>query len=241
MNSSNDHTHPQEGEENNPHEKIPADPSDTCSMDSLAASEGNPDLPDPIRKLADFLRNRRNGPLNDEDSNRASWLLIEGWDSLRGSGATGMCAEKAGRAENLRVKGGCLCFDIERHGACSYGSTRAEVYTWRINCDSMEASLVGATHRQVTPAAKGWTKENALTEAQRVFDLLRKGTPHPGIICRRDGSINVVMTRWIPDSFPDTMTGRRRRFREAVKSLAPGNGLAFDPVSNGIVLRRVDS
>jgi hypothetical protein len=60
------------------------------------------------------------------------------WKRLPGSYATEMAEWKLDRMENPRWEPPIFRFEIERHGAASLGSSRAEIQTWAVNLETGE-------------------------------------------------------------------------------------------------------
>jgi hypothetical protein len=83
-------------------------------------------------------------------------LLGGCWHEFVGADAERMDAGKLGRMEDLRWEPPLLSFTIERHGAMSMGSTRAELQRWQVDLDRMTAICErGRGYRQVLVRAGG--------------------------------------------------------------------------------------
>ena len=70
---------------------------------------------------------------------RVPMRLAGCWREFTGSASERMHAGKLGRMEAVRWDPPVLSFTIERHGAMSGGSTRAELQQWRIDLDRKTA------------------------------------------------------------------------------------------------------
>lgn len=70
---------------------------------------------------------------------RVAMRLAGCWHEFARSASKRMHAGKLGRMEAVRWDPPVLSFTIERHGAMSAGSTRAELQQWRIDLDRKTA------------------------------------------------------------------------------------------------------
>jgi hypothetical protein len=88
-----------------------------------------------LRLLRRTLRSVKNGAIREtRDLER---LLAVCWHDLDGADQTGMDGGKLiGRMEAVSWEAPILTFKIERHGATMCGSTRADVYTWRVDVNA---------------------------------------------------------------------------------------------------------
>jgi hypothetical protein len=106
---------------------------------------------DSIKALKAFLADLPTGPV--QENRRVIEMLSPFWVSLVGSSEASMATYKLNRAENLHWEPPLLKFTIERHGAASLGSSRAELQEWTINLDEQTASYTLLGYRQLRPNA----------------------------------------------------------------------------------------
>jgi hypothetical protein len=79
-----------------------------------------------LKELQEMLRGLQPGEVSDPAP--VATLLAKCWDELPGSEDAGMRGYKLlGRMEDVRWDPPTIRFAIERHGATTLGSTRAEV------------------------------------------------------------------------------------------------------------------
>jgi hypothetical protein len=165
-------------------------------------------------------------------------LLGEIWGELPGGSETGMSSDKLHRIENVSWEGTKLMFDIERHGAQSFGSTRATVYRWTLDLETREASHSRARSRQVIPRAASLDIRPIVA---KVVNAIQAGnhSDHPleAIKWISADEIRITASGLLPSVGVPKMTveGRRKRFRELLgldlKKIGwlpmPGNAIKF--------------
>jgi hypothetical protein len=171
-----------------------------------------PAMTEERRELRKFLD--RNGPGKVPQITELARLLAPTWPDLSGSDAEAMESWKLTRMEDPVWRPPVLSFGVERHGAIvAGGSTRAEVQTWMVDLDRSEARLGGSTRRQVRPAAPRLDVAPLVAEVVRAVvagsdDDCLKWSPDRRLV-------TITVGRIIPAvGFQQTITGRRRRFRE---------------------------
>jgi hypothetical protein len=106
-----------------------------------------------IKRLKQVLRDLASGPIVDPGGDGVLRLLQDCWSELSGSSQTSMEAYKLSRAEKWDWTPPILSFQIARHGATVFGSTREHLFTWRINVISRTAAVEEGTFRLVHPTA----------------------------------------------------------------------------------------
>lgn len=98
--------------------------------------------------LKNLLSRLNSGPIPPDRVETVKDALAAAWPELAGGHETEMTPWKVNdRAEKLTWDRDrhLISFQIERHGAASFGSTYAEVYEWRVNVElgTAEGSFVG--------------------------------------------------------------------------------------------------
>lgn len=96
-----------------------------------------------------------------------------------------------------------LAFTIERHGRTVLGSTRAELQRWEVNLDTQEASCFSAGYRQVAPTSP---RVNFQQVARELAPLILSRQDDERLKWRKDGSLQVIMTKIFPGSVAQTLS-----------------------------------
>ena len=170
---------------------------------------------DPLKRLCDFLGATPPGPLAPESDAELESLLVDAWDSLDGGDLGGMERYKLiGRVEDSEWSPPRLSFQIERHGGMGYGSSRAEMQGWVVDIEEKTATCQQAGFRQLRARAKPLDVEPI---AENVADTILNGESAPWLQRNRDG-VRVLSGQLLgdPSTPKQTLTGRRKRFRQAL-------------------------
>ena len=141
-----------------------------------------------ITALKNFLAAQPAGPIVERS--KLEDLLWSCWDAFDGSRETKMRIDKLLRMEDPRWEPPLLQFDIERHGATVSGSSRAEVYTWTLNVETLVASPGFPRRRQLYSMD---ARLNVKPLAERLAAAIIAGTEDPGLKVREDGSVELVV------------------------------------------------
>jgi hypothetical protein len=171
----------------------------------------------PLELVKQHLAPLPPGPIADPaELNR---LLADCWDDLVGDDGA-MAAHKLlnRKMENVTWKPPILSFAIERHGAAVLGSTRAELQHWQIDVKKKTKVLFGLGRRQLIPKQKSL---DVSPLAEEIATLILDHTEDDRLRWYDDGSVKVLLSN-IADlaprtAFKQTLAGRRRRFREALR------------------------
>jgi len=172
--------------------------------------------------MTDDLAGLPTGPLTGEHLDRAQRILADVWSDLAGGRAQAMDQHKLTRIESAWWEPPILTFDIERHGALTLGSTRAEVQTWVVDLKRMTAEITRAKRRQLEPMAP---RLDVRPIAEEVARHIVAGDEVAGLKWNKDRStVRVVASHWLPPAVQQTMTGRRRRLLEAMGQALTDSG-----------------
>jgi hypothetical protein len=172
-----------------------------------------------IQELRDALSKILPGPINDNGAQREVIRLLQDcWEQITGAHDSAMSLFKLDRAEQLSWNPPLLDFIMERHGGTALG-TRGDLQQWSVNLESERADYVKVGHRQLTPAAK---RVDVRPIVARVLDAVKQGPgsncdlAQNGVVVWHDANrISIYHGLLIPnDSFPRTISGRRKRFRK---------------------------
>ena len=159
------------------------------------------------------------GPGSISDTIQLESLLVECWDELDGSNAEGMEGYKLnGRIEDAKWTPPVLSFTIERHGGTVLGSSRAELQEWNIDINERTATCSKVGHQQIHPMA---SRLDVRPLAQEVVQLILEDKSDERLKWNDNGSVRVHIGKILPEdsALPQTLAGRRKRFRNAVESL----------------------
>lgn len=151
-------------------------------------------------------------------------LLANCWHEFKGSTAERMHAGKLGRMEDVRWEPPVLSFTVERHGAMSMGSTRAELQHWVVDIDRRATRCERSrSYRQALARAEGVRIEPI---ARELADSIVAGGSDPRLKWLGDGTVRILMARIFPydSGYMQTVTGRRKRLRAALEALLSESG-----------------
>jgi hypothetical protein len=174
---------------------------------------------DPIAALRDFLNAQPPGPITN--TREVASLLSNCWSAFSGSGETTMRADKLWRLEEPTWNPPCLSFLIERHGQTAMGSSRATVYKWQVDIQSLTAEVIEQKRRQIYPMAK---RLNVKPIAEELAKAIVGGTPDERLKSTNDGKVRLDVGKIIPATNKQTTLGRRRRLRRELSALLKPHG-----------------
>ena len=132
-----------------------------------------------------------------------------------------MRAEKLWRLEEPTWNPPCLSFVIERHGQTVMGSSRATVYKWQVDLQSLTAKVIEQKRRQLYPMAK---RLDVKSIAEELVKAIVDGIPDERLKVKGDGNVQLVMGKIIRATNQQTTTGRRRRLRGQLDTLLKPHG-----------------
>ena len=170
-----------------------------------------------MQNLLEYLSSLQPGAI--ADTGQLEKLLSASWDEFEGNCLEGMAAYKLhGRMREVVWEPPSLTFTIERHGSTVQGSSRAEVHHWSLNTNAKTATCSQGGYRQVSPMA---ARLDVLPLAEKVFHLIIEGCCTQELRWNKDGTVSVQIGKLLPtgSATPQTLEGRRRRFREALEKM----------------------
>ena len=138
------------------------------------------------------------------------------WDGFDGSRAEAMESWKLQRMEKPEWNPPVFAFTIESHGGTVMGSTRAELQRWEIDLDTQEASCFSAGYRQVAPTSP---RVNFQQVAQELAPLILSRQDDELLKWKKDGSLQVIMTKVFPGSVAQTLSSRSKRLKEELLNI----------------------
>jgi len=148
----------------------------------------------------------------------ATFLLLQDvWGALDGGRETGMSWRKLSpeRVEQPCWERPVLTFVIERHGRTAQGSSRADLYEWRINLAARTAEVRKHGYRQLVPNDKPL---NAKKLAAEVAALIGAQSEAKFLVWSKDKrSVRLIISEVVPATNAQTTSARRRRFRDALE------------------------
>lgn len=164
------------------------------------------------------------GEVEIAETRRVAAILAVCWRDFAGAQAEGMHEGKLRRIEAVYWDPPALSFRIERHGAMSLGSTRAEVQRWRVDVDRRTAECErGQSYRQVRPNAGAIRAEPV---AQQLAESIIAGSSDPRLKWREKTTVCILMAKIFPygSGYMQTVTGRRKRLRAVLGTLLVEHG-----------------
>jgi hypothetical protein len=120
-------------------------------------------------------------------------------------------AKVARRVEEVEWQPPFLTFQIERHGAAFFGSSRAELQRWKLDVDHGTLELTSVGHRQLRPMQP---RLNVRPLAEEIAGLIRKRHADKRLKWYKDNRVRVLIREILPEerSPQQTRTARRKRF-----------------------------
>jgi hypothetical protein len=202
-----------------------------------------------MKKLAELkaiLNKLPQGSIPVRMRNQVLELVETVWDKFEGSGQTKMDVWKIGRddgTEDLTWDPPDLSFTIDRHGGTVMGSTRAERQTWTLNLETITATPHVSGYRQLQPNSP---KLDVTPFVKAICEAAKRGPASPSDLIdgglvewRGNDEIRVRHADLIPNVGPkDTISGRRKRLREKLKSEMTAIGWEQVSVRQWITFKR---
>lgn len=165
-------------------------------------------------------------------------LLVSCWDQLSTLDEGGMSSDKLyDRIENAKWDPpSTLTFDIERHGTLMCGSTQAEIQHWVVDIHAATARLSGVGKRQIIPRQPNLDVKPLAQE----IALLICGNHDDARLRWHENRLQVrVCVGKVQDletgsAVPETLQGRRKRFRTTLSSILAPKGWEYVNSAGGI-------
>ncbi|NHN38953.1 hypothetical protein G8764_16715 [Pseudomaricurvus alcaniphilus] len=162
------------------------------------------------------------GVLAGENNSMALSGLKNTWDLIPGSEESSTTSDKLHRAEKLTWEPPILSFTLERHGGTVNGSSRAELHHWEIDTSNFRAKISKRGSRQLEPTAPRFYAKAC---AEKVANLILKGENHEYLTWKTEHEWVIInIGKVIPESFPRTTSGRRKRFRDELGKIMVSKG-----------------
>ena len=152
------------------------------------------------------------------DTGKLIELLYKCWSEFEGSTEHRMSADKLGRMEDVKWQPPKLTFTIERHGAMTGGSSRAELQKWIVDIHEQRAHVGTTAYRQIYLHEKALRVEPLVERAVKAVGTL--DSTDPCIKELPDGRVRVLVGKLVPadNVVKQTLAGRRKRFRKALEA-----------------------
>jgi hypothetical protein len=147
--------------------------------------------------------------------NQLHSLLAPIWPLLEGSSQTGMEVHKLARMKAPVWQPPVLRFELERHGAMKFGSSRAERQYWSVNTDSGQLTQSSHGYVQVRPRDKPLNVQPLVDE---IVQAASTGATHRALVWTGSDSLTLRIGVLIPENAmpKQTLRSRRSRFRDAL-------------------------
>jgi len=150
-------------------------------------------------------------------------LLAAVWDELSGDDG-GMKAYKLPkRMEKPIWNPPILTFRIERHGAASLGSSRAEIQEWTVDLERLTASVKVAGRRQIGPLN---SRLDVKSIAADLCSAILTGKQDERLKWDGTSKVRVLMGNVLPEgsAVKETLAARRKRLRNEISRLLAPEG-----------------
>jgi hypothetical protein len=175
-----------------------------------------------VELLANFLKPQPSGRLHGKIKQAVIPLLVACWDELEGSDEQSTYAYKLhGRIENLTWDPPVLTFTIERHGGTVHGSAFADLHHWQVDPQRGTATCSVGGRRRLSAAPP---RINTEALAERLAKYILKEAKHRALKwAPDDGTVRLLIGKVIEagDLNVQTLAGRRKRFRTALRKRLP--------------------
>jgi hypothetical protein len=177
-----------------------------------------PDRTSAIERIRQHCASLPPGPVADVPT--LGRLLAAVWEELSGDDG-GMEAYKLSRMEKPIWNPPILTFRIERHGAASLGSSRAEVQEWTVDLERLTASVTVAGRRQIGPIQP---RLDVKPIAADLCSAILTGKQDNRLKWESTSKVRMLVGKVLPEgsAVKDTLAARRKRLRnELTRLLAP--------------------
>jgi len=181
-----------------------------------------------IERLREFLSTREPGKIKDEETiGRISSLVADSWEEFSVDGDDGgMKPDKAwDRLEEVKWEPPLLFFKIERHGAASLGSSRAEMQGWTVDVDDGSAGFSTAGYRQMSPREPN-LDVGPIVKGLRECILAGGDDSRLTWMGEDRNDVRVLMGVILPEgsAVKQTLAGRRKRLGNLLTALLASDG-----------------
>lgn len=168
----------------------------------------------PLERLRQFLDAKGAG---EQDAEAVDDFLFDCWALLDMQDDSRLIPRKLlNRLEKVCWEPPILRFQIVRHGGTVLGSTRGEVHAWTVNLDSREALYSTVGQRQLRPRQASFKADSV---AKDLASLIKSGKEDPRLLWYGPNEVKVLVEKIVPSegNFKQTVAGRRKRLRDAVR------------------------
>ena len=178
-----------------------------------------------LREFASFLIGLPPGDVTDIKALEA--ILARCWHCFTGGEIVGMAGYKlVGRMEQVSWQPPVLSFVIERHGAPTLGSTRAELQHWEVDLEKHIATLTGTRPRQIRPPQAPIRRAEMESLAGQIASLIEDRTEDDRVKWNADGTVHVIVSKLFARDLAAraTVESRRRRFANKLETVLATRG-----------------
>jgi hypothetical protein len=178
--------------------------------------------------LRNYLKTIPPGPIADVTKLRE--LLAHCWHEFSGHDETSMEDHKVFRMEQAEWQPPKLGFVVERHGGTVMGSSRAELQGWMVDVTTKKAVCGVAGRRQLRPMQ---SRLDVSPLAEEIAGLILTHQPDKRLKWYTADRVRVQIGSILThgSAAKETLTGRRKRFRKALKELLDSQGWNEGPVN----------
>jgi hypothetical protein len=153
-----------------------------------------------------------------DDAQKIEQLLADSWEELAGNQG-GMAADKLyGRTENMEWQPPLLRFEIERHGARKFGSTWAEIQSWKVDVEKGQATVTPSELNRKRLVGQRLPPLDVKPIAQETVNLILAGKSDERLKWYGETKFKIIIGKLFPPSSAckQTLAGRRKRFSRVI-------------------------
>jgi hypothetical protein len=156
------------------------------------------------------------GPVADVHS--LELVLGPVWDTLPSDDPSMTSNKLLNRMEKPIWNPPVLTFRIERHGAASLGSSRAEIQEWTVDLERMTTTVTMVGRRQVRPPLP---KFDVKPVAAELCSAIIAGNQDDRLKWDGTSKVRVLIGKVLPErsAVKDTLADRRKRLRDELTRL----------------------
>lgn len=190
-------------------------------MNKMNDSSDMPDRTPAIERIRQHSASLPPGPVADVPT--LERLLAAVWDELYGDDGGMEGYKLLNRMEKPIWNPPVLTFRIERHGAASLGSSRAEVQEWTVDLGAMTTTVSVVGRRQIGPLQP---RLDVKPIAADLCSAILTGKQDDRLKWDGNSKVRVLMGKVLPEgsAVKETLAARRKRLRDELSRLLAPEG-----------------
>ena len=177
-----------------------------------------------VKALKTFLHTISTGTITGDVPQELQDLLAECWHEFQGSRNTSMEAWKLYRMRDVEWSPPVLTFTVERHGAVKLGSVYAEIQGWAVDLDQRVAKYQTGKRKPIKERQPRLEAGPIVDELASRITAGEEDSRLKWVTDRR--KVRVLVSEILPSrsASKQTLVGRRKRLREALKKRLEPDG-----------------